>query len=187
MIAQGKIVIPGQLGSVSIPLIEAYLMTGAGGGGVIQPPAGGAQQGGGGQNAQPPIIQPAGGGIQQVPHQGGGGPQAQPPVIQVLPQGGGPHFQPPVIQPPVGVQQVLPQGGGPPVKPLVNGHTVNGPPVQDQPLDWDAEQARVALVLNRNIAIENNMVDVYDLARDFQHLLVCPYGHVSTKTQSKKY
>ena len=131
MIAQGKTVSVDYAahlktlvdqGAVAIPLLEAYLMTGAHQL-QVHAPAGG-------------VIQPPGEGSRPTQHPGGGGQHVQPPV-----------------QPPV------------------NGPPVNGLPAPDQPLDMEAENACVAAEVARNIAIENNMADVYDSSRDFQHLM----------------
>ena len=53
------------------------------------------------------------------------------------------------------------------------------PPAQNQPLDWDAEHPKVALDLDRTIAQENNLAEVYDPARDYQHLLVWTSKHTN--------
>ena len=90
--------------------------------------------------------------------------------------------------PPVG-GGVLPQGGGQqvlqPAPPAANGQPgVGAPapnPAQQVALDWVAEQARVALYLDNAIAQENNQASLYCPSRDYQHLLVCRYGQVSTK------
>ena len=92
------------------------------------------------------------------------------------------------VVPPVGVG-VLPHEEGhqvlPPVLPPANGKPGNGPPVPNRApnvaLDWDAEQARVALYLANAIAQENNQASLYCPSRDYHHLLVCPYGQVSTQ------
>ena len=44
-------------------------------------------------------------------------------------------------------------------------------------MDWEAENASVEEEVARNITIKNSMADVYYRSRDFQHLLVCHYGH----------
>ena len=95
--------------------------------------------------------------------------------------------------PPVG-GGVLPQGGGDqvmqPAQTAANGQPgVSAPvpnPVQQVALDWLAEQERVALYLDNTLAQENNQPSLYCPSKDYQHLLLCRYRQVSTKTSDLK-
>ena len=44
----------------------------------------------------------------------------------------------------------------------------------------------MALCLENAIEEENNQASLYSQARDYQHLMVCRYGHVSTKSNDVK-
>ena len=70
-----------------------------------------------------------------------------------------------VVQPPVGGDQQ--------VQPTVDGQP---PPVPDQPLDLDAENARVAAEVAINIATEQQEADIFDTRCDYHHLSVCIWG-----------
>ena len=71
-----------------------------------------------------------------------------------------------MVQPPVGGDQQA--------QPTVDGQP---PPVPDQPLDLDAENARVAAEVAINIATEQQEADIYDTRQDYQHFSVCRYGY----------